>query len=139
MKNEARLRLMKRAFGSRRALRALRFIRAQRVLHGGNAAASYRRKAMHHLTKMMCALRHIWQTSHHCDQRKQHHFECSEKHHIAARRCIIFNLQGSRLDLFTKVWYNILERSDIMAKNYLLIYSEQLAPDIYNGINDNCR
>ena len=33
--------------------------------------------------RMMCALRHIGQTSHHCDQREQHHFERSEKHHIA--------------------------------------------------------
>ena len=40
------------------------------------------------------------------------------------------DIQGLRLDLFTKVWYNILERSDIMAKNYLLIYSEQLATEI---------
>ena len=40
------------------------------------------------------------------------------------------DIQGLRLDLFTNVWYNILERSDIMAKNYLLIYSEQLATEI---------
>ena len=35
-----------------------------------------------------------------------------------------------RLDLFAKVWYDVLERIDIMAKNYLLVYSEQLATDI---------
>ena len=34
---------------------------------------------------------------------EQHHFERSEKHHIAVRRCIIEDIQGLRLDLFTIV------------------------------------
>jgi hypothetical protein len=40
MKNEAGLRPMKRAFGTRKGTHALRFMRAKRVLHGGSAAAS---------------------------------------------------------------------------------------------------
>ena len=40
MKNEAGLRPMKRAFGTQKRTGALRFMRAKRVLHGGNAAAS---------------------------------------------------------------------------------------------------
>jgi len=47
-------------------------------------------------SRMMCALRHIGQTSHHCDQREQHHFEQSEKHHIAA---------GNASLLLTLFWY----------------------------------
>ena len=35
-----------------------------------------------------------------------------------------------RLNLFTEIGYTVFERSDFMAKNYLLIYSEQLATDI---------
>jgi hypothetical protein len=35
------------------------------------------------------ALPHLGANIDHCDQRVQHHFERSEKHHIAARRCII--------------------------------------------------
>ena len=35
-----------------------------------------------------------------------------------------------RLDYFTLLWYHILKRGDYLAKNNLLIYSEQLATDI---------
>ena len=34
------------------------------------------------------------------------------------------------IELLCKIWYNTLEGRDNMAKNYLLIYSEQLATDI---------
>ena len=34
------------------------------------------------------------------------------------------------IELPCKIWYNTLKGSDCMAKNYLLIYSEQLATDI---------
>ena len=55
--------------------------------------------------RMMCALRHIRQTSHHCDQREQHHFERSEKHHIAAGDASL-RYTRLRLDYFARVWYN---------------------------------
>ena len=54
-------------------------------------------------SRMMCALRHIRQTSHHCDQREQHHFERSEKHHIAAG--------DASFDRHESLWYNI-EKGD---------------------------
>ena len=42
----------------------------------------------------------------------------------------IDDIQGLRLDLFTEKQYNSLGRSGFMSKNYLLIYSEQLATEI---------
>ena len=60
---------------------------------------------------------------------EQHHFERSEKHHIAAGDASLIYTR-LRLDLFVKVCYNTLEGSDCMAKNYLLTYSEQLATNI---------
>ncbi len=44
-------------------------------------------------------LRHILgQTSHHCDQREQHHI-CEANASYRRRRCIIEDIQGLRLDL----------------------------------------
>ena len=48
MKNEAGLRPIKRAFGTRRTLSALRFIFAKQMHHASVASASYRRKPMLH-------------------------------------------------------------------------------------------
>ena len=54
-------------------------------------------------------LRHILgQTSHHCGTKWSNIIFAKQMHHIAARRCIIFKMQGLRLDLFTTVWYNKL-------------------------------
>ena len=38
---------------------------------------------------------------------EQHHFEQSEKHHIAAGDASFEDIQGLRLDLIAEVWYNI--------------------------------
>ena len=47
-------------------------------------------------------LRHIlWQTSHHCDQRAQHHI-CEANASYRRRRCIIFKIQGYSLIYFRK-------------------------------------
>ena len=42
----------------------------------------------------------------------------------------IDDMQRQAVDLFPEMWYNAFERSVYMAKNYLLIYAEQLATDV---------
>ena len=42
----------------------------------------------------------------------------------------IDDIQRQAVDLFPEMWYNAFERSVYMAKNYLLIYAEQLATDV---------
>ena len=42
----------------------------------------------------------------------------------------IDDMQRQAVDFFTRKWYDINKRGDFMAKNYLLIYSEQLATDV---------
>ena len=42
----------------------------------------------------------------------------------------IDDMQRQAVDLFLETWYNLLKRSVSMAKNYLLIYAEQLAIEI---------
>jgi len=41
----------------------------------------------------------------------------------------IDDMQRQAVDLFLEIWYNAFERGVYMAKNYLLIYAEQLATD----------
>ena len=49
-------------------------------------------------SRMMCALRHIGANIASLRNGvEQHHFERSEKHHIAERRCIIDDIQGCAL------------------------------------------
>ena len=40
---------------------------------------------------------------------EQHHFERSEKHHIATGDAS-FKTQGLRLDLLAEVWYNLTDK-----------------------------
>ena len=42
----------------------------------------------------------------------------------------IDDMQRQAVDLFPEMWYNSIERSVYMARNYLLIYAEQLATDL---------
>ena len=42
----------------------------------------------------------------------------------------IDDMQRQAVDFCTQKWYNSNERGVYMAKNYLLIYAEQLATDI---------
>ena len=42
----------------------------------------------------------------------------------------IDDMQRQAVDLFPKMWYNTFGRSGYMAKNYLLVYAEQIATDV---------
>ena len=67
----------------------------------------WRLRLMMFAARMMCALRHIGQTSHHCEWNEQHHI-CKANASYRRRRCIIWWYTRLRLDLLAKMWYNKL-------------------------------